>query len=169
MCPNRIDNGDAPACTAVCPTDVMKFGRHEDLLREAKAILARDRQYLSSIYSEREVEAILSRNYIQHIYGEQEAGGTLWIYLSDKPFEELGFRMNVPTRAIPDYTENFMKWTPRFGAIWFVILSCLYIFTKRRADVKKKQKEAAQAEAAAREAVASESVASESVAEEEKH
>jgi len=131
MCPNRIENGDAPACIAVCPTDVMTFGRYDDMLAEAK----------------RRVSSPDGR-YVDQIYGEKEAGGTLWLYISDKPFEELGFKMDVPTRAIPDYTGNFMKGTPIFGVIWFAVLSCLYLFTKRRADVKKKKEEEAQAKIA---------------------
>jgi len=123
MCADRIENGDAPACVAVCPTDVMQFGRYDDMLAEAKRRLTSP-----------------GNNYVQHIYGESEAGGTLWLYISDKPFESLGFKMNVPTRSIPSYTSDFMQRTPIVGAIWFVILSCLYIFTKRRADVKKKEK-----------------------------
>jgi len=131
MCPNRIENGDAPACIAVCPTDVMTFGRYDDMLAEAKRRVSSP-----------------DGKYVDQIYGEKEAGGTLWLYISDKPFEELGFKMDVPTRAIPDYTGNFMKGTPIFGVIWFAVLSCLYLFTKRRADVKKKKEEEAQAKIA---------------------
>ena len=119
MCPDRIENGDAPACVVVCPTDVMQFGRYDDMLAEAKRRLASDGRY------------------VQHIYGEKEVGGTLWMYISDKPFESLGFKMHVPERSIPSYTSKFMKGTPIFGAIWFAVLTCLYLFTKRRADVKK--------------------------------
>ena len=123
MCNDRITTGDAPACVSVCPTDVMTFGNYDDILAEAKKRLADDSRY------------------VQHVYGEEEAGGTLWLYISDKPFEELGFRMNVPRHSIPSNTSGFMKSTPIVGIIWFVVLSCLYLFTKRRADVKKKAAE----------------------------
>ena len=121
MCSSRIENGDAPACVTVCPTNVMKFGEQEELLKEAKEILAGDKRY------------------VQHIYGEEEAGGTAWIYISDKPFEELGFKMNVPKRSIPAYTKNYMHNTPIFGGIWFVVLACLYAITRfasRRSAIK---------------------------------
>jgi formate dehydrogenase iron-sulfur subunit len=29
--------------------------------------------------------------YVDHVYGEKEAGGTGWLYLSRVPFEKLGF------------------------------------------------------------------------------
>ena len=125
MCGDRIANGDAPACISVCPTNVMTFGRYDDMLEEAK----------------RRISAP-GNQYVQHIYGRDEAGGTLWLYISDKPFEELGFKMNVPKHSIPSNTKGFMHATPRVGIVWFAILSVLYWFTKRRADARKKKEEA---------------------------
>jgi formate dehydrogenase iron-sulfur subunit len=126
MCSSRVESGDSPACVTVCPTDVMKFGEHEDLLKEARHLLAAP-----------------DSRYVQHIYGEEEAGGTRWIYISDKPFEELGFKMNVPKRSVPSTTSGFMHATPWVGGFWLVILACLYFITGRRsAMVKKKEKTA---------------------------
>jgi formate dehydrogenase iron-sulfur subunit len=120
MCSARVENGDAPACVTVCPTDVMKFGEFDDLLQEAKEILANDAE----------------GRYIQHVYGEREAGGTRWIYISDKPFETLGFKTNVPKRSIPSYTSNFVHSSPWVGGIWLTILFCLYFITGRRSAKK---------------------------------
>ena len=129
MCNSRIENGDAPACVSVCPTNVMKYGDYEDVLREAKAILAKDRAFLRTIYSDAEVDTILARDYVQHIYGEREAGGTLWMYISDKPFESLGFRMTVPKREIPKYSERYMTYAmPVLGCI-AVVFGCVYFVT----------------------------------------
>ena len=122
MCHNRIEKGDVPACVSVCPTSVMKFGNQEQLLKEAKEIIANDSRY------------------VRHIYGEEEAGGTAWIYISDKPFDALGFKKNVPKRSIPSYTKNYMHATPIVGAIWLVVLSCLYFITKRRSGKREGQK-----------------------------
>ena len=119
MCSARVENGDTPACVTVCPTHVMKFGEHADLLKEAKHLLTTDSRY------------------IQHIYGEEEAGGTRWIYISDKPFESLGFKMNVPKRSIPAATSTYTKFAFPFGGIWFVILFCLYFITGRRSKIAK--------------------------------
>ena len=122
MCGDRIAHGDEPACITVCPTNVMTFGKYDDILAEAKRRLTSDSRY------------------IQHIYGEEEAGGTLWMYISDKPFEELGFKMNVPLRSIPANTSGFMKATPTVGIIWATILAVLYIITRpRRVAAKKKE------------------------------
>ena len=121
MCSTRLEKGDAPACVTVCPTDVMKFGEYDGLLAEAKTILAGDDRY------------------VQHVYGEEEAGGTAWIYISDKPFESLGFRTNVPKRSSPSYTKDYMHRTPVVGGIWLAVLACLYFVTRRRSAVKTDQ------------------------------
>jgi formate dehydrogenase iron-sulfur subunit len=121
MCSDRIANGDAPACVAVCPTNVMKFGERDELLKEAKEIIYNNKQYE------------------RHIYGEEEAGGTAWIYISDKPFEELGFKMDVPKRALSHYTKPYMHSTPIVGFVWLAVLTCLYFltgFVSRRSAVK---------------------------------
>ena len=121
MCNERVVQGEAPACVTVCPTNVMKFGDTEKLLEEAKEIIANNPKY------------------VQHIFGEEEAGGTNWIYISDVAFEDLGFRTHVPKQSLPHYTEKFMHLSPILGGIWFAILWGLYFITRRN-DVKAAEK-----------------------------
>jgi formate dehydrogenase iron-sulfur subunit len=63
-----------PACAKACPTGAILFGDREQLLREAKRRIA-----------------ARPERYVDHVYGEKEAGGTGWLYLSRVPFEKLGF------------------------------------------------------------------------------
>ena len=119
MCYGRVTKGESPACVSVCPTNVMKYGDHDELLAEAKDIVAKE-----------------NSKYIKHIYGEKEAGGTSWIYISDTPFDKLGFKPHVPQKPLPEVVKPFMHSSPILGGIWFLILSGLYIFTKRRQNVK---------------------------------
>jgi formate dehydrogenase iron-sulfur subunit len=120
MCSGRVSKGESPACVTVCPTNVMKFGDLDELLAEAKATVAAGPD-----------------KYIEHIYGEEEAGGTCWIYISDTPFAELGFRTGdqVPNRPFPSYTSTFMHNSPVVGGIWGLVLAGLYFITRRN-DVK---------------------------------
>jgi formate dehydrogenase iron-sulfur subunit len=74
LCRERTKAGGLPACVEMCPVEAMKFGPRRDLL-----MLARERM-------RRQPD-----RYVDHIYGEHEAGGTSWLYLSDRPFDELGF------------------------------------------------------------------------------
>lgn len=74
LCGDRTQRGELPACVAICPVEALTYGRRDDLLR-----IAHER--LRSCPDQ----------YIDHVYGEHEAGGTSWLYLSDRPFSELGF------------------------------------------------------------------------------
>jgi hypothetical protein len=63
-----------PACTAVCPTGAVVFGKRVDLLAKAKDRIA----------------ASPDKYFEDRVYGEHEAGGTQVLYLSRVPFEKLG-------------------------------------------------------------------------------
>ncbi|MCL2744297.1 MAG: 4Fe-4S binding protein, partial [Planctomycetaceae bacterium] len=110
FCYTRITENEMPACISVCPTNVMKFGDKDAMLQEAKAVLTSNPAY------------------VQHIYGETEAGGTSWIYISDVSFEELGFR-KVPQYSLPKHTRPYMHWTPILGGIWGGVLAVTFAIT----------------------------------------
>ncbi|WP_031517943.1 4Fe-4S dicluster domain-containing protein [Desulfofalx alkaliphila] len=114
---DRVGHGQAPACVSTCPTQALMFGEREEMLQEA----------WNRINS--------NPNYIKHVYGEKEAGGTAWMYISDVPFEELGLRADVTERPIPQYSHEFLKYTPPVIVAWGGLLSAMYFYTKRRKDV----------------------------------
>jgi formate dehydrogenase iron-sulfur subunit len=114
MCFSRIIHGELPACTAVCPTNVMEYGDRDELLIKAK-----DRINSNLMY-------------VKHIYGEKEAGGTGWLYLSDVPFEQLGFKTGISEKPANTYTSKYMALTPVLGVAWGLVLTGLYLFNKRR-------------------------------------
>src|SRR6185503_8902146 len=72
-----------PACVKACPADALVFGEREEMLREARRRIAKK-----------------PGKYVDHIYGEHEAGGTSVMYLSAVPFEKLGFP-DVGTNSYP--------------------------------------------------------------------
>lgn len=118
FCYDRLKEGVAPACVTSCPTGTLTFGNREELLAEARGRLGKN------------------PHYVQHIYGEKEYGGTSWLYISDVPFEKLGFRTNVSDTAIPSYTWNVLKHTPTIFFGWGAILVGLYAYNKRRTKVQ---------------------------------
>ncbi|WP_333871103.1 4Fe-4S dicluster domain-containing protein [Desulforamulus putei] len=114
---DRLGYGLRPACVDTCPTGALKFGERDELLKEAW-------------------ERINSNpKYIKHVMGEKEAGGTSWLYISDVPFETFGFRRNLGTRPLPEYSHNFLKWTPIIAVGWGTLLTVLYHYTKRREQI----------------------------------
>lgn len=95
MCYDRLSIGNIPACAEACPQEAILFGRRGDLLD-----IARKRIYDHP------------GQYIHHIYGENEVGGTNMLYLAAVPFEQLGFRTDLGTTAYPEYTKTFLYSVP---------------------------------------------------------
>ena len=75
LCSHRLKEGKIPACAEVCPRQAVIFGRYTDLLDDAHRRLAEQPD-----------------RYVPKVYGEHDLGGTQCLYLSDVPFEKLGFR-----------------------------------------------------------------------------
>src|SRR3954470_10684125 len=68
------DSVQVPACVKACPADALRYGTRDEMLEEARRRIA-----------------ARPNKYVDHIYGEHEAGGTSVLYLSAVPFEKLGF------------------------------------------------------------------------------
>jgi formate dehydrogenase iron-sulfur subunit len=95
QCSARVAAGEQPACVAACPAGALTFGRRNNLLDEAR----------SRIYTQ-------PGSYVHQIYGEHEAGGTSWLYLSAVPFEQIGFRTDIAATAYPAYNKEFLYAVP---------------------------------------------------------
>ncbi|MDT8436456.1 MAG: 4Fe-4S dicluster domain-containing protein [Gemmatimonadota bacterium] len=95
MCAARLAEGESPACVANCPAGALSFGPRTEMIDEANR----------RIYGEPD-------KYVHHIYGEHEAGGTGWLYLSAVPFSEIGFRSDIGTEAYPVFTKEFLYAVP---------------------------------------------------------
>jgi len=91
LCFERLTDGEEPACVEECPEEAIVFGTRRELLDEARA----------RIYGDPD-------SYVHHIYGEHEAGGTGWLYVSAVPFEQLGFNTNIGTRPFPELAKGFL-------------------------------------------------------------
>jgi formate dehydrogenase iron-sulfur subunit len=115
FCIDRQREGKLPACAENCPSGALKFGRREELLQEAHARIA-----------------ALPGAYVNRVFGEHEAGGTAMLYISDVPFEKLGFRTDVTTRPIPAFTWDIMSKLPFVVGGLAMVLTGASIYTSRR-------------------------------------
>lgn len=123
LCNDRLEKGDAPACVSACPTGALTSGKRDDLLKKAHEIIASDSRY------------------INHIYGEHEVGGSEWMYISDTPFEELGFKM-VSDVPVTQHTKNYLSKVPWLAGTWALFLAALSYYNRRLDKQKKNDEEA---------------------------
>jgi len=106
-----------PACIKQCPSGALKHGNREELLVEAKRRIREN-----------------PGKYVEHIYGEREAGGTNTLYLSAVPFETLGFP-TVQTEPFPHYSAIALGSVPPAVVGVGALLGGAYVISKRRAAV----------------------------------
>jgi ferredoxin len=117
FCFERQKAGKPPACAQVCPSGALEFGRRQDLLEAARARIYQDPD-----------------RYVRHVYGDTEAGGTSWLYISDIPFTRLGFRDDVGTAPYPDYTRTALAAVPFVLTLGPPLLLGIYAMATRRGE-----------------------------------
>ncbi len=103
--------GKIPACAEMCPPMCLTYGKRSELLVLAKEKITADPE-----------------RYEDHIYGEHEAGGTSWLYLARRPFEELDF-LPLDDTAYPSITESLQHSIFKFGALPAMFFGILGIAT----------------------------------------
>jgi formate dehydrogenase iron-sulfur subunit len=77
---------------------------------------------------------ILGGGYVKRIYGSEEAGGTSVFFISDVPFEDLGF-VTAPKQPMPMLTANALGDVPTVVLVGGGLLSGIYWITQRRQAV----------------------------------
>jgi formate dehydrogenase iron-sulfur subunit len=116
MCAARQAKDQPPACVEACPVQASIAGNRDDILEEAQRRILNDSKY------------------VKHIYGSEEAGGTSVFFISDVPFEKLGFAA-APKQPMPVLTATALGDGPTVILVGGALLSGLYWITQRRALV----------------------------------
>jgi Fe-S-cluster-containing dehydrogenase component len=120
LCWSRLKKGEKPACVENCPEEALLFGPRRKLIEEAnRRIYQKPGEYLS------------------HIYGEHEVGGTGYLYLSKVPFEQIGFRTDLGTTPYPEFTKGFLYSVPLVLLLWPAFLIGVNTLTKREDERKR--------------------------------
>ncbi len=109
------DNIQVPACVKACPADALEYGTRDDMLKEARRRIA-----------------ARPEKYVDHVYGEHEAGGTSVLYLSQVPFDKLGFPTLGP-EPYPAKSKIALGAVPPAVMAVGALLGTTYAFFRRRA------------------------------------
>jgi formate dehydrogenase iron-sulfur subunit len=120
LCWGRLKEGEKPACVENCPEEALLFGSRRKLIEEANR----------RIYQK-------PGEYLTHIYGEHEVGGTGYLYLSKVPFEQIGFRTDLGTTPYPEFTKGFLYAVPLVLLLWPAFLIGVNTLTKREDERKR--------------------------------
>ncbi len=117
LCRDRTAAGKLPACVEMCPVEALTYGRRSELLAIAHERIA--------AHPDR---------YVDHVYGEREAGGTSWLYLAGTGFADLGFP-RVADRSLAEVTEAIQHGIFKYFAAPLALgglLAATYTITKRK-------------------------------------
>lgn len=117
FCHERVRKGGMPACAEACPVEALRFGRREDLIRFARERIRKN-----------------PGRYVDHLFGEHEAGGTSWMYLSPVPFEEVDLPADLPEKPLVEQTKGFLSAVPLVLVLWPAVLGLCYSARKNKED-----------------------------------
>jgi formate dehydrogenase iron-sulfur subunit len=118
MCPDRVAAGKPTACTEACPTGATQFGERDELLREAQDRIRQNPE-----------------QYVNHVFGADEVGGTSVLMLSGVDFREFGLNPSLPKEPLPLLTYQVLSRIPDFVPLGTMVLGGIWWITHRREDV----------------------------------
>ncbi len=118
MCADRVAAGKQTACAEICPVGATKFGEREELIAEAQKRL-RD----------------APGQYVNEVYGLQEAGGTSVLLLSGVSVGDFGYPTNVAREPLPMLTYRVLSRIPDLVGLGGVFLGGIWWVTHRREEV----------------------------------
>jgi Fe-S-cluster-containing dehydrogenase component len=119
----RLTKGLPPACVEACPQEALTFGRRTDLGAVGKQRIREN-----------------PGAYVDHIYGEHEAGGTAWMYISPAPFEQVGFDTSVPKEPILNYVKDFLSIVPMVLTVWPALFAGFHLLATRKDKMEQQKK-----------------------------
>lgn len=124
FCYDRFKEGKIPACVDICPVEAMTYGKRYEIIELAHKRIKRD-----------------PNRYIDHVFGEHEAGGTSWVYLASRDFADLDFP-KVGDKPMPGTSESiqhaiFAYFIPPFAL--YALLGGIMWLSKNNVDSEEEE------------------------------
>jgi Fe-S-cluster-containing dehydrogenase component len=143
LCNHRYEKGDYAACCEFCPTGASIFGTVTELREEAKKRLSLK---TGSMY-DFPVQRVDSNyrlpgrvsNYMNHVYGMDEAGGTQYLLLAGVPFDWIGFNKNISNTALPELTWKYISKIPAVIGVVIVAGTATWALTRKKDNRDKEE------------------------------
>ena len=120
FCSDRAASGQPTRCSEACPVEATVTGDRDQLIAEARKRIAEN-----------------PNQYVNKIYGIEEVGGTSVLMLSSVPFDQIGFRTDLPQSSLPMLTWNVLSHVPDVAIVGGVLLGGIHWVTSRRIEVAK--------------------------------
>jgi hypothetical protein len=135
LCDHLYEQGGYAACCEVCPTGASLFGPVKELKNEAQRRLMMEpgRYYEFPVNHIQQGKSTThqAKEYIDHIYGAEELGGTQVMFLSGTDFQKLGLPALKKTSYVQDL-EGISKGLYKYLLYPAVALGgLLYVVNKR--------------------------------------
>jgi formate dehydrogenase iron-sulfur subunit len=118
MCADRVAAGRMTACSEACPTGATYFGERDELIAEAQRRLREKPD-----------------QYVAHIFGLTEVGGTSVLLLSSVPFERFDYPTDLLHEPLPWLTYRVLSRIPDVVTLGSVLLGGVWWITHRREEV----------------------------------
>jgi formate dehydrogenase iron-sulfur subunit len=118
FCIERLRLGKIPACADVCPTRATKFGKREELLREAHERIKLNPDI-----------------YYPRVFGEDMAGGTSVLFIADRHIAQFGLKVPPSVNPLPDLTWQSLNKVPAVAVCTGAILAGAWVVFRRKKEV----------------------------------
>ena len=113
LCYDKTKDGGIPVCVENCPAEALTFGTRRELIQEAHKRIVEN----PGVYSDL-------------IYGENEAGGTGFLYLTPVSIDQLGFNTKLQNSSYPELSKGFLFSVPSVFVLLPPLLLGLHEATK---------------------------------------
>ena len=118
MCADRVAAGKQTACAEACPTGATKFGDRDELIADARDRMAKN-----------------PGQYVDHIYGQSEVGGTSVLLLSSIPVTEFGYPGTLTSESMPLLTYRVLSHIPDLVTVGAILLGGIWWIRNRSIEV----------------------------------